>query len=442
MIFFACVVCKATHCLLRLFGFGATSLPGALALRICPGVLAFAAERVDIIAVTGTNGKTTSCRMIERALQNAGRSVCANRSGANLLPGVTAALIANLKLTGGVRCESAVIECDEAACRLALGELRPRVLLVTNLFRDQLDRYGSIARPRDCIAEGLRASPATTAVINADCPMAASIARLCPNEVVYFGLTEHKKQRVGSGEDDRCPVCGQRLSYGGVSYASLGSFSCRCGFARARPDITAGSVLPDGSFVLRAGDEKALCSPALPGLYNVYNAAGAAAAALTAGTTLADAADAVRSFDRGFGRMESFPLGKRGAGMILIKNTAAADQTIGEICREGGDKTHVLAINDRTADGTDISWLDEADFGLLARRGSVKRAYVCGDRADAAEKRLAREKIPCKFCENYDKLIKCLLDEEDRIFILPTYTAMLELRARLVKRLGGKNFWE
>ena len=144
MIFFACVVCKATHCLLRLFNYGATSLPGALALKICPEVLGYAAKNVDIIAVTGTNGKTTSSRIVERALQNEGRSVCANRSGANLMPGITATLILNLRLFGGVKCESAVIECDEAACRLVLGKMKPRVLLVTNLFRDQLDRYGTV----------------------------------------------------------------------------------------------------------------------------------------------------------------------------------------------------------------------------------------------------------------------------------------------------------
>ncbi len=442
MIFFACVACKATHCLLRLFKLGATSLPGALALKICPDVLAFAAKNVDIIAVTGTNGKTTSCRIAERALLDAGRRVCANRSGANLMPGITAALILNLRLTGGVKCESAVIECDEAACRLVLGRIRPRVLLVTNLFRDQLDRYGALTRPRDCIAEGLRSSPGTAAVINADCPMAASIARLCPNESVYYGVSEHRKPRVGSGEDDRCPVCGRALHYGGVSYASLGSFSCACGFSRRSPAFYAGSVLPDGSFVLHSGDEKTLCTPALPGLYNVYNAVGAVAAAVTDGVCPDTAAAAVSGFDCGFGRMESFPLGKRGAKMILIKNTAAADQTIGEVCRAEGGKTLVLAVNDRTADGTDISWLDEADFGMLSRRGGVKRAYVCGDRADAAEKRLTRENILCKSCGNYDKLIDALLDEENSVFILPTYTAMLELRARLVKRLGGKNFWE
>ena len=424
--------------MLRLFNFGATSLPGALALKICPDILGYAAKNVDIIAVTGTNGKTTSARIIERALQNAGRSVCANRSGANLMPGITAELIMNKSLFGSIRCESAVIECDEAACRLVLGRLRPRVLLITNLFRDQLDRYGTVTYPRDCIAEGLRDTPETIAVINADCPMAASVSRLCQNKTVYYGLGEHKKTCVGSGEDDTCPVCGKRLGYKGFSYANLGVFSCSCGFARSKPDVSAESVFPDGSFVLRADGDKTVCAPALPGLYNVYNSVGAVAC----GVPLKQAADAAQDFDCGFGRMESFPLGKRGARMILIKNAAAADQTLNEVCRAPGEKTLVLAVNDRTADGTDISWLDEADFGVLARRGKIMRVYVCGDRAEAAEKRLERENIPCQSCGNYDKLIEYLRDEDSFIFILPTYTAMLELRAKLVRRLGGKNFWE
>lgn len=428
--------------MLRLFNFGATSLPGALALKICPDILGYAAKNVDIIAVTGTNGKTTSARIIERALQNSGRSVCANRSGANLMPGITAELIMNKRLSGSVKCESAVIECDEAACSLVLGKLRPHVLLVTNLFRDQLDRYGTVTYPRDCIAAGLRDTPETIAVINADCPMAASVSRLCQNKTVYYGLGEHKKTCVGSGEDDTCPVCGKRLGYKGLSYANLGVFSCSCGFARSKPDVSAESVFPDGSFILRADGDKTVCAPALPGLYNVYNSVGAVAAAVACGVPLKQAADAAQDFDCGFGRMESFPLGKRGARMILIKNAAAADQTLNEVCRAPGEKTLVLAVNDRTADGTDISWLDEADFGMLARRGKIMRVYVCGDRAEAAEKRLKRENIPCQSCGNYDKLIESLRDEDNFIFILPTYTAMLELRAKLVRRLGGKNFWE
>ena len=377
--------------MLRLFNFGATSLPGALALKICPDILGYAAKNVDIIAVTGTNGKTTSARIIERALQNSGRSVCANRSGANLMPGITAELIMNKSLFGSIRCESAVIECDEAACRLVLGKLRPRVLLITNLFRDQLDRYGTVAHPRDCIAAGLRDTPETIAVINADCPMAASVSRLCQNKTVYYGLGEHKKTCVGSGEDDTCPVCGKRLGYKGLSYANLGVFSCSCGFARSEPDVSAESVFPDGSFILRADSDKTVCAPALPGLYNVYNSVGAVAAAVACGVSLKQAADAAQDFDCGFGRMESFPLGKRGARMILIKNAAAADQTLNEVCRAPGETTLVLAVNDRTADGTDISWLDEADFGMLARRGKIMRVYVCGTVETAYLQKLSPE---------------------------------------------------
>ena len=127
------------------------------------------------------------------------------------------------------------------------GKLRPRILLITNLFRDQLDRYGTVAHPRDCIAAGLRDTPETTAVINADCPMAASVSRLCPNRTVYYGLGEHKKTCVGSGEDDTCPVCGKRLGYKGLSYANLGVFSCSCGFARSAPDVSAEVLTPDAA---------------------------------------------------------------------------------------------------------------------------------------------------------------------------------------------------
>ncbi len=440
--FFACVVCRATHCLLRLLGFGATALPGVLALKICPDILGYAAENVRIIAVTGTNGKTTSCRMTERALLNAGENAAANRSGANLMGGIAATLIMNLKLTGGVKCGYAVLECDEAACRNVLGRIKPRVLAVTNLFRDQLDRYGSVEYARDCIVQGLMQTPETIAVINADCPMAASIAGMIPNKTVLFGSDCGNGSGVSSGENDGCPRCGGRLSYSSVSYASLGHFSCGCGFSRAKPDYCISSLLPDGGMVLKTPYGSKVCTPALPGLYNAYNAAGSIAAAAAAGIGLEDAVSAVNDFDCGFGRMESFPLGGAGAEMILIKNAAAADQTLERVRGFDGDKSVVLAINDRTADGTDISWLDDADFGKLARTKGLRNVYVSGDRADAAAKRLERENIVCKSYRNYDKLIRELEREKAFIFILPTYTAMMELRRQLTDALGGKKFWQ
>ena len=437
------MVCKATHCFLRLIGKGATSLPGVLALKICPDILSRAAAKVNVIAVTGTNGKTTSARMTEKALQCAGKSVFANRSGANLISGITAEFILNLRLSGGVKCDWAVIECDEAACRRVLAEIRPRVLLVTNLFRDQLDRYGTVTTPRDSIAAGLRATPDTIACLNADCPMAASIAAQIQNKTVYFGMADGRKSRPESGEDGTCPICGSEMRYSYVSYANLGAFRCKCGFARHDCDVSVRSVLDDGSFVLDiAGCGGTLCRAALPGLYNIYNAAGMAAAVTAAGIDPKNAVDAAAGFDCGFGRMESFPLGKKGARMILIKNAAAADQTLDYLRSVNEPVTVALAVNDRIADGTDISWLEDADFGKLARMKNLRRVLVTGLRADTAAERLGRENIHCEIFKSYDTIIDSLADEDAFIFILPTYTAMLDMRRKLVRRLGGKNFWE
>lgn len=438
----ACVVCKATHCFLRLLGKGATSLPGVLALKICPDILRRTAENVKVIAITGTNGKTTSARMAEKALLNAGKKVFSNRSGANLISGITAEFILNRRLSGGVKRGWAVIECDEAACRRVLAEIRPQVLLVTNLFRDQLDRYGSVTTPRDSIAAGLRASPETVACLNADCPMAACIAGQIPNKTVYFGLSDGRKSRPESGEDSVCPVCGARLRYSYVTYANLGGFVCRCGFARHGTDVSVRSVLDDGSFILDTADGGRLCRPALPGLYNIYNAAGMTAAVTAAGIAPENAVNAAEDFDCGFGRMESFPLGRQGARMILIKNAAAADQTLDWLRSVAQPLTIAVAVNDRIADGTDVSWLDDADFGKLARMKQLRRVLVTGDRAETAAQRMEREKIHCEIFADYDTLIDSLRDEDALVFILPTYTAMLEMRKKLVRRLGGKNFWE
>ena len=440
--FFACVVCKTTHCLLRLLGFGATSLPGALALRICPDILPRAAKNIGIIAVTGTNGKTTSSRIIEKALNNAGHRVCANRSGANLMAGITAQLIMNRDLLWRARCEWAVVECDEAACRSVIGKLRPRVLLLTNLFRDQLDRYGDVKSARDCIVAGLNSSPETVAVINSDCPMAASAARLIKNKTVLFGADCGKSGAVGSGEDDACPVCGRRLRYSLLSYASLGHYECSCGFRRRSVGYGISEVFTDGGVLLKTPEGEDIVTPALPGLHNAYNAAGAVAAAMSAGVAKNAAVSAAEDFDCGFGRMESFPLGRRGARMILIKNAAAADRTLEQVRAFAEPKSVVLAINGRAADGCDLSWLDDADFGKLRRAGELKSVYVCGDCAEVTAKRLGRENICCKSVKNYDKLIRLLQGEDAFIFILPTYTAMLEMRKKLVRELGGKNFWE
>lgn len=441
--FIACVVCKAAHAVLRLFGRGATSFPGRAALKICPDVLAECSRGVIAYVITGTNGKTTSARMTETALINAGYSVFSNRSGANLHDGITCEYIMNTDFLMRPKKKIAVIECDEAACRVVLPKIHPSVLLVTNLFRDQLDRYGSVSKPRDCIAEGLKGTPDTVLCVNADCPMAASIAEYVKNRVQYFGFSGGDKRRIESGEDETCPVCGAKLRYSYLTYANLGGYSCpHCGFARHSTSVSVESVLSDGSFVLSAFGERRILKAALPGAYNIYNAAGVISLVTAAGIEQTPAIDAVSDFECGFGRAESFPLGKSGAKMILIKNAAAADQTLELIRTDKRPKCIAFIINDRPADGMDISWLNDADFVKLRRMHGPVNVYAAGDRAETLSEILKKQGIACQTVSSCDKLLKILSDADEYIYLLPTYTAMLELRQKLVRRLGGKNFWE
>lgn len=437
------MVCKITHGILRLLNKGGTALPGKLALLICPEVLELTARGVNTLIVTGTNGKTTSARMAQKALENAGLSVFSNRSGANLIGGIACEYIVNTDLFLRPKHKWAVIECDEAAAKRVFGEVKPMAVLVTNLFKDQLDRYGSVTKPRDTIAQGLTKTPKTLLCLNADCPMAASIAEKAPNEVIWYGLSSGSKKSPESGEESRCDNCGARLSYRYVTYANLGGYRCaKCGARRHDTLVTVSDVLPDGSFVISDGKEKTLANCALPGLYNIYNAAGVTALMTAAGIELKCTLKAVSDFECGFGRMEQFDLGNAGARMILIKNAAAADQTLETVRSGKNEKTVVFAVNSRPADGTDISWLDDADFGKLKRMKGLKRVYVTGDRAETMAQRLEREGIACEQVSSYDKLIKRLRKENAFIYILPTYTAMLEFRQKLVSKLGGKNFWE
>lgn len=401
------------------------------------------AREVNTLIVTGTNGKTTSARMAQKALENAGLSVFSNRSGANLIGGIACEFIVNTDLFLRPKRKWAVIECDEAAAKRVFGEVKPMAVLVTNLFKDQLDRYGSVTTPRDTIAQGLAHAPDTVVCLNADCPMAASIADKIPNEILWYGLSSGSKKAPESGEESRCVNCGARLSYRYVTYANLGGYRCvKCGAHRHETQITVSDVLPDESFVISDGAEKTLAKSALPGLYNVYNAAGVTALMTAAGIELRHTLKAVADFECGFGRMELFPLGEKGARMILIKNAAAADQTLQTIKSGREAKAIVFAVNARPADGTDISWLDDADFGRLKRMKGLERVYVTGDRAETMAQRLEREGIACEQFTSYDKLIKRLRKEDAFIYILPTYTAMLEFRQKLVSKLGGKNFWE
>ena len=433
-IFFAVLVCKLSRALIRLLGRGGTAFPGRMALKICPDVLGALSEGVRTILITGTNGKTTSSRMIEQAFIDQKRSYFSNKSGANLISGITAEFAMNSTLTGHCKKEFAVIECDEAASKTVLKYLKPEVIVATNVFRDQLDRYGEITHTLNNIIEGISHSPESLLCLNADCSLIASIPEHVPNPVVFFGINVPLDDGDSKELSDasHCIHCKTEYEYDYHTYGHLGGFRCpKCGYSRPIPQYAVTDLFLHIN---------------LPAVYNIYNAAGAAAALDAFGFQRAEIASALASFDCGFGRMEKFDLEGRPGRMMLVKNPAGCNQVMRYLAALPDNAMFVVCLNDNDADGTDISWIWDADFERLSTMGErLDQVLVSGIRAEDMFLRLKYAGVPeerMTVLHDYHELIDRMCRSEHRVFIMPTYTAMLDLRSLLQKRLGGKEFWE
>ena len=452
-IFFAVLVCKLSRALIRLLGRGGTAFPGRMALKICPDVLGALSEGVRIILITGTNGKTTSARMIEQAFIDQKRSYFSNKSGANLISGVAAEFAMNSSLTGHCRKEYAVIECDEAASKTVLKYLKPEVIVATNVFRDQLDRYGEITHTLNNIIEGISHSPESLLCLNADCSLIASIPEHVPNPVVFFGINVPLDDGDSRELSDasHCIHCKSEYEYDYHTYGHLGGFRCpKCGYSRPLPQYAVTEIsaldVDSSSVSMDLNGRDLFLHINLPAVYNIYNAAGAAAALDAFGFQRAEIASALASFDCGFGRMEKFDLEGRPGRMMLVKNPAGCNQVMRYLAALPDKAMFVVCLNDNDADGTDISWIWDADFERLSTMGDrLDQVLVSGIRAEDMFLRLKYAGVPeerMTVLHDYNVLIDRMCRSEHRVFIMPTYTAMLDLRSLLQKRLGGKEFWE
>ena len=450
----AILLCKALRLVSRLLHRGGTAMPGRWALKLCPNLLELLAKDVKSVAITGTNGKTTSARMIEQAFSEKGLNYFANRSGANLISGITTEFVMNATLTGKPLKEYAVIECDEAAARKVFSQLRPRVVVVTNLFRDQLDRYGEVTHTLENIRVAMQGAPEAVLCLNADCSLTASLADDLPNRVVYFGIDQGaapSRPKPEISDATHCIRCKTEYEYDYISYGHLGGFRCpKCGYRRHKADFAVTDITEqraDGStVVMDIQGTKRIVNVNLPAMYNIYNAVGAVTAAVEMGLDADTAVKALADFQCGFGRMEQFRLGKAGARMMLVKNPAGCNQVI-EFLENIKEKfILVVCLNDRGADGTDVSWIWDADFEGLTSLGSyLDRVIVSGDRAGDMRVRIKYAGIPDEHISmqrNYEELVRWIEKQELPVFIMPTYTAMLELRQVVIKHCGGADFWE
>ncbi|MFZ5435453.1 MAG: MurT ligase domain-containing protein [Bacillota bacterium] len=453
LLFFAALyLSKILIRVLRLTGRGGSTLPGRIARRVYPGILReLAAQPRAVAVVTGTNGKTTTSTILARILRETGRSVAHNSSGANLLSGVTTSLVSFSDLKGRITADVAVLEVDEATVPLVLEEVPAKVVLVTNFFRDQLDRYGELEHSVSAVRRGLlRLGPDAKAVLNADDPIVASLGDGLSAETVYYGIDDPRllhRETSHASDVKNCGGCGAPLEYDGYFYAHLGWYRCeRCASRRPSPHLAAENVELRGgegtTFSVKGNPGRMT----LPGLYNLYNAMAALGAAVTLGATMEAALAAVESFESAFGRMERLSVEGRKVFMALAKNPTGFNQVLSTLFREGANAPYLMiAINDRIADGRDVSWLWDVDFEVLADKQiqfvvvSGLRAYDMAVRLKyagvCAQKISVEPGLPAAFTQAIAST-----PEGETLTVLPTYTAMLELRQYLVRK-GYARAW-
>jgi UDP-N-acetylmuramyl tripeptide synthase len=438
---------RAAGALSRLAGRGGgTTLPGKLLWKLDPEAIDRLARRLPegSVAVSATNGKTTTAAMVAEIVRPHVR-VAHNDSGANLVSGVASALLR----AGGA--QLGLFEVDEGALPEVVRRVQPKALLLCNLFRDQLDRYGELelvaARWRDAVG-GL---PDALLVVNGDDPQVGALARAGGR---VFGVDDPHVARPAlqhAADSKYCLRCGTPYTYAAAYVGHLGDYRCpNCGHARPPLDVTARDIelraLDGASFTLAAPEGETRVELALPGLYNVYNATAAAALALALGVGLDDVRAGLGRFSAAFGRFERIPIGERRLLMLLIKNPAGANEAIRTLVEGEPPRVAVVALNDAIADGRDVSWIWDVDFEPLL--GGLDRLVATGTRAAELALRFAYGGLDRDRIEVVPGLETALdrglelTPAGGELVLLPTYTAMLDLRRTIASRGHVANYWE
>ncbi len=431
---------------------GGTTLPGLLLNRMRPQATAEMASAIPdgVILLSGTNGKTTTARLIRAALDSSGARVVANTAGSNLERGVATALL------HADSPDIALFEVDEAALGALVTQTRPRVVVLMNLFRDQLDRYGELEH----LAQSWRAvvaklDPDTILVYNADDPAVAEIGAEHPNAVSY-GIEDPligREHRSHAADNTDCRRCDTPLRYRLVTVGHLGRWECpSCGLSRPQPDVRATSVELSGM----DGQRITIATPAgpaelelrLPGLPNTYNAVAAATAGVAVGLGNETIAEALAQRGAAFGRAEHISVGDVRVTTLLAKNPAGANENLRLVLNEGHPLHLMILLNDRTADGQDVSWIWDVDYELLLERDRLASLTLGGARAHDLALRFryagvdaTRMAVVPEPAAAFDTALGAC-GPSGSLYVLPTYTAMLDFRGVLASRGLVREFWE
>lgn len=455
----AIVAAKVTGGLSRRLRFGGgTALPGLVAERVDPRIVSRLASDLGggTVLITGTNGKTTTSRIIRRIVTASGKRPVGNREGSNMMRGVAAALAEASDWQGKISSHHSalgVFEVDEATLLQIATAVRPRVVLFTNLFRDQLDRYGEVETVATLWQQAVNSWPSdVTIVLNADDPSVSSLRDSARGPVLTYGLDDPS---AGSGQIEHaadarwCRRCGGELAYAPVFYGHIGHWTCTsCGNGRTRPDVLCSRLSSDADGIQMTIETSAGQLQAglpLSGVYSAYNALSAVAAAIALGLDKGAIETGLSGLTAAFGRQERIPIGGKQAEVILAKNPAGLNEVLRTITRDPEARDLVLLLNDRLADGRDISWIWDVDFELL--QGHLRSVSVSGDRAWDMALRLKYAGLsdsPTVDTNTASALRDALTrtPEGGKLYVIPTYTAMLQVRNILGKWSGKGAFWE
>lgn len=416
---------------------GGTAAPGKLAIKICPDILKISAQKLKknggkIIAVMGTNGKTTTNNLLANFLEEEGYEIVANRKGANMPVGMVTAFLEKTSIFGKIRGEYASIETDEAWARHAFPSLMPDIVVLGNLFRDQLDRYGEVKLTMGLVREAFEIIPDALLIINADDPVVTATVQGLPNKIKYFGIENAFRDNTDKPKEGQfCYICGKKLNYEFRHFSQLGKYNCECGFCRPEISFNAKNItsFPEISFEIEGYGNVRINGR---GVYNIYNILGASAGALSAGVSIDAIKRGAEKYKPQSGRLEEFKINGKSVFIILSKNPAGFNQSVGAVLEDPREKDVLISINDFHADGKDVSWLWDVDFGALEKSGKVSSYSVSGTRYGDMGLRLKYEDVTLNkislFAESKNAVKSALEGNCDAVYMLVNYTALNGVR--------------
>ncbi|MGN5650661.1 MurT ligase domain-containing protein [Bacillus sp. Brlt_9] len=422
----------------RLLNKNGSNIPGVVARKIDKNILHKLSKRAEkIIFISGTNGKTTTSQIVGHIFAANGLRTIHNSEGSNMITGITTAFIDNESVLLSKKADVAVIEIDEGSIARVTKEVQPDIMVFTNFFRDQLDRFGEIDTLVEKIGSVIKETNSKL-VLNADDPFVSRLGRI-GMEAEYFGLgtKSFKFEQHNMIESTFCPECGKALEYDHIHYGQLGHYHCACGFSRVEPKYEIKEVNIDIKKGLTLNLNEETFSLPILGSYNSINALAAISVCLEFGLTPEQIQNALNTFNVENGRMESFENSDSNVILNLAKNPAGVNVSLSESNYNNERRQYLFALNDLAYDGRDISWIWDADFEKI-NESLTERVICSGIRAADMAVRIKYAGIPeekIEIIEDIDSAINELTNHNINSYVVPNYTVLEPTRKALVKRL-------